>query len=127
MGGIGLALNNYENAGYSLIASAVLLTLATVFLGRGRMIVPSVLTVLGTAAYVYPIHVLHSIPHELVPKQAVEPLVMRIYPAVLVTILLSVMIVLNFFSDEQEKKREKKRLEKYDRNDRSLRDDEKIV
>ena len=127
MGGIGLALNNYEKAGYSLIASAVLLTAASALLGRGRMILPSVFTVLGTAAYIYPIKVLHSIPHELVPKQAVEPLAARIYPAVSVTVLLSVMIVLNFFSDEQEAKREKKRRENYEKNDRSLRDDEKIV
>ncbi len=127
MGGIGLALNNYQKAGYSLIASAAVLTLAIIFLRRGGMVIPSVLCAAGTALYIYPIRVLDSIPHTLIPKQNIEPLMQRIYPAVSVTVLLVIMIVFNYFSDEQINKREARRRAKYEREDRKLRNDEKII
>ena len=123
MGGIGFCMNGYEKVGISLFVSAALLTAAVVLAGFGKMIIPAVLCVFGTIAYIYPIRAVLAIPNTLIPKTATEPLAQRIYPTAAVSIAIVAMIVFNYFSESNIRRREQIRAEKQ----RALRDDEKII
>ena len=123
MGGIGFCMNGYEKVGISLFVSAFLLTAAVVLAGFGKMIIPAVLCVFGTIAYIYPIRAVLAIPNTLIPKTATEPLAQRIYPTAAVSIAIVAMIVFNYFSESNIRRREQIRAEKQ----RALRDDEKIL
>ena len=123
MGGIGFCMNGYEKVGISLFVSAFLLTAAVVLVGFGKMVLPGVLCVIGTAAYIYSIRAVLSIPNTLIPKTATEPLAQRIYPTAAVTAAIIAMILFNFFSESNIRRREQIRAEKQ----RALRDDEKIL
>ncbi|MBQ4312456.1 MAG: hypothetical protein II773_12795 [Oscillospiraceae bacterium] len=123
MGGIGFCMNGYEKVGISLFVSAALLTAAVVLTGFGKMIIPAVLCIFGTIAYIYPIRAVLAIPNTLIPKTATEPLAQRIYPTAAVSIAIVAMIVFNYFSESNIRRREQIRAEKQ----RDLRDDEKII
>lgn len=123
MGGIGFCMNGYEKVGISLFVSAALLTAAVVLTGFGKMIIPAVLCIFGTIAYIYPINAVLAIPNTLIPKTATEPLAQRIYPTAAVSVLIIAMIVFNYFSESNIRRREQIRAEKQ----RALRDDEKII
>ncbi|MBQ4226123.1 MAG: hypothetical protein II664_07405, partial [Oscillospiraceae bacterium] len=64
-----------------------------------------------------------AIPNTLIPKTATEPLAQRIYPTAAVSIAIVAMIVFNYFSESNIRRREQIRAEKQ----RALRDDEKII
>ncbi|MCI5750949.1 MAG: hypothetical protein MR038_00490 [Oscillospiraceae bacterium] len=127
MGGIGLCLNNYENAGIALFISTFFLTLAVIFMGKGRMVMPSVFNIIGSAGYIYAINILAAIPNEMIPKQYTEPLIWRIYPVISVTVLVLAAVIMNYFSPQQEAKREARKKAKYEAELRPLEDDEKIL
>ncbi len=127
MGGIALCLNGYENCGISLFVSTFFLLLAVVLLGKGRMILPSVMNIIGTAGYIYAIYILDSIPNEKVAKTEVAPLIGNIYPAAAVTVLVFITVFLNYFSPVREEKREARKKAIYEANERPLSKDEKII
>ncbi|MGN0691441.1 MAG: hypothetical protein ACI4K7_03735 [Oscillospiraceae bacterium] len=127
MGGIGLYMNNYENAGMALFISTFFLTLAVIFMGKGRMVIPSICNIIGSSGYIYAINVLAAIPNEKIPKQYTEPLIGRIYPVISVTVLVFAAVIMNYFSPCQEAKREARKKAKYNAELRPLKDDEKIL
>lgn len=127
LGGAGLYMNNYQNAGIGLFVSAVFLTASVCTLGKGRMMIPAILDIIGSAGYIYAISVLSAIPHEKIPKENVEPLIARIYPAIAVSVLIFVIVITNFFSPYQEAKRDAKRRAKWEAEQRPLSKDEKIL
>lgn len=120
-------MNNYANAGIGLFISVAFLTAGIALIGRGRMILPLIMNIIGTGGYVYAISVIGAIRHEKIPKEATEPLMARIYPAISVTVLLLVLIIMNYFSPYQEAKREAKRKARYEAVERPLTKDEKII
>lgn len=127
VGGIGFYINGYENVGTALFVSSFFLTLSVIFLGKGRMILPAVFDVIGTAGYAYAIKVILDIPHSKVAKQSTEMFAGRIYPAITVTVIVLIVVIMNYFSDIQKAKREARRKKKYDRTNRPLKKDEKIL
>lgn len=127
MGGIGLCMNKYENAGIALFVSSFFLTLAVIFMGNGRMIIPAIFNIIGSAGYIYAINILSAIPNEKIPKQYTEPLIGRIYPAISVTVFVFAAVVMNYFSPRQEAKREARKKAKYEAELRPLKDDEKLL
>ena len=114
MGGIGLMSNNYTDIGRALIISVVLLGSA-------------LLNIAGTVFYIYPISVLNGIPNATVPKESVEVLTSRIYPAIIVTVLLAIAVFADIFSYERSVKRSERKNAKLKEKNRSLKEDEKIV
>lgn len=127
MGGIGLYMNKYENAGIALFVSTFFLTIAVIFMGKGRMIIPFLFNIIGSAGYIYAINVLAAIPNERIPKQYTEPLIGRIYPVISVTVLVFAAVIMNYFSPQQEAKREARKKAKYSAELRPLKEDEKIL
>lgn len=120
-------MNKYENAGIGLFISTFFLTLAVIFMGKGRMIIPAVFNIIGSAGYIYAISILSAIPNEKIPKQYTEPLIGRIYPVISVTVLVFAAVVMNYFSPQQEAKREARKRAKYNAEHRPLEDSEKIL
>ena len=130
MGGIGLISNNYTEIGRALIISVILLSLSLIlaFFRNGYTNLGSVIfNIAGTFLYIYPIGVLNAIPNAQVPKESVEVLTSRIYPAISVTVLLALVIFADFFSYERSVKRSQRRQKKIQESTRALRDDEKII
>lgn len=120
-------INGYENAGIGLFVSTFFLTLSVLFLGKGRMVLPALFDIIGTAGYIYAIKIILAIPHTKVAKQSTEMFAGRIYPAISVTVLVLIVIIMNYFSPQQTAKREARRKKKYDRISRPLKNDEKII
>lgn len=130
MGGIGLIANNYIEIGRSLIISVILSALSLIlafFRNRYTNIGSVILNIAGTFFYIYPISVLNGIPNAQVPKESVEVLTSRIYPAASVTVLLALVIFADVFSDERSVQRSRRKQKKAEENSRALRDDEKII
>lgn len=127
VGGIGFYINGYENIGTALFVSSAALTLSVIFLGKGRMVLPAVFDIIGTAGYAYAIKLILEIPHSKVPKQSTEMFAGRVYPAITVSVLVLIVVIMNYFSDIQKDKREARRKKKYDKTNRPLKRNEKIL
>ena len=110
MGGIGLMSNNYTDIGRALIISVVLLGLSLLL-----------------AFFRNRISVLNGIPNATVPKESIEVLTSRIYPAIIVTVLLAIAVFADIFSYERSVKRAERKNAKLKEKNRSLKEDEKIV
>lgn len=126
-GGIALSLNNYENCGIALFISSLFLISGTVIAIFERVWLPAVFNIIGTVSYIYTVSEIYAIPNTLIPKTNTEPLAERHLLTVIVTILLAILTFLNFFSEKNTDKRAKKRQAKHDRENRKLKDSEKIV
>lgn len=130
LGGIALYSNDYQNAGMSLMISVGVLLAALIFafLRKGIWnLLSLVFNIAGTLLYIYPIGVLNAIPNSSVPRSSIEVLTSRIYPAVIVTILLLTAVFADYFSYDRTAERAKEKTEKLNERSRSLTDDEKIV
>ena len=129
-GGIAIYTNNYQSAGLRLILSVVMLLIALIaaFFRKGAFNLISVIfNIAGTVLYIYPIAVLNGIPNHVVPRSSIEIFTSRIYPTIIVTILLLTAVFADFFSYDRMAEREKKRREREKEKHRSLTDDEKII
>lgn len=134
MGGIAILIQDYSSSvvdysfcGTALLISSAFLIAATVLAAFQRVWLPAVLNIIGTGFYIYTVKTFYSIPNELIPKENTEPFAERHLLTVIVTVLLAVLIFLNFFSDKNVEKRNKKRAEKHEKNNRTLKDSEKIL
>lgn len=127
LGGVGLYQNEYEAAGIALFISTGLFFIGYLLLFADTVIIPIILDVLGTGFFIYPINVLLSISNEKIPKQYTEPLAQRIYPAIIISVLLLLGAIVNIFSPVKVKKREERKIKKYNEIQRPLKEDEKIV
>ena len=126
-GGIALLLNNYKNWGTALFISSLFLMSGTVIAIFEKVWLPIVFNIIGTVSYIYTVSEIYAIPNTLIPKIQTEPLAERHLLTIFVTVLLAVLTVLNFFSEKNINKRTQKRRDKHDRENRKLKDSEKIV
>lgn len=127
LGGAAFIMNGYEKCGIALFASTVLLIAALVFIKFKKSLVPLILTIFGSACYIYTLAVIEAIPNTKIPKEYTEALSAKHFPTIAVTVLLILLIIFNFFSEEAVQKRfEKRNLRKAEK-ERSLNDDEKIL
>ena len=135
MGAIAILIQDYTNSavgdysfcGTALLISSAFLITATILAAFQRVWLPAVLNIVGTGFYIYTVKTFYSIPNELIPKENTEPFAERHLMTVFVTVLLAILIFLNYFSEKNVEKRNKKRAEKHDKNNRRLNDDEKIL
>lgn len=127
LGGAAFIMNGYEKCGIALFASTVLLIAALVFIKFKKSLVPLILTILGSACYIYTLAVIEAIPNTKIPKEYTEALSAKHFPTIAVTVLLILLIIFNFFSEESVQKRYEKRMKRKAEKERSLNDDEKIL
>ncbi len=130
-GGISIIVVNYEkygDLGIALLISAFFLILGTILACFEKIWLPVVFNIIGTISYIYTVSNLYSIPNSSnKPKVQTEALAEKHLFTVIVTVLLAVLTILNIFTDKNVKKREKKRLEKYNKENRSLTNNEKLL
>lgn len=127
LGGFALIDQNYEKCGYALIISTVFLISSYIF-GFLKKIIPTVLlNIIGTIGYIYSIAQLNKIPNALVPRENIEKIIQNHIYTVSVTILLALLVFFNFMLDENINKRAERKLQKKDRLERALKNDEKIL
>lgn len=135
MGGIAIliqdytqsAVGDYSFCGKALLISSAFLIAAVVLAAFEKVWLPAAFNVIGTAFYIYTVKVFYSIPNELISKEYTEPFAERHLMTVIVTVLLAALTFLNVFTEKNSAKREKKRAEKYEKENRSLKDNEKIL
>lgn len=127
LGGAAFIMNGYEKCGIALFASTVLLVAALIFIKFKKTLVPLILTVIGSACYIYTLAVIEAIPNTKIPKEYTEALSAKHFPTIAVTVLLILLITFNFFSEEAVRKRLEKRNLRRAEKERSLNDDEKIL
>ena len=135
MGAIAILIQDYTNSavgdysfcGTALLISSAFLITATVLAVFEKVWLPAVMDIIGTGFYIYTVKTFYSIPNELIPKENTEPFAERHLMTVFVTVLLAILIFLNYFSEKNVEKRSKKLAEKHDKNNRRLNDDEKIL
>lgn len=117
----------FYKCGVALLISSAFLVVGTVFACFQKVWVPLIFNIIGTACYIYTVSGIYSIPNEMRPKADTEPLAERHLLTVFVTILLAILVFLNYFSEKNAEKRNKKRAAKYGRDNRKLSDNEKIL
>lgn len=133
MGGIALtvyvesASDIFRNCGICLWISSAFLIAATVLAAFQKVWLPAVFNIIGTSFYIYMVKTFYEIPDEIISKADTEPFAERHLLTVIVTVLLAILIFLNYFSEKNVEKRSKKRTEKHNKNDRPLKDNEKIL
>lgn len=120
-------MNGYEKCGIALFASTVLLVAALVFIKFKKSLIPLILTIFGSACYIYTLAVIEAIPNAKIPKEYTEALSAKHFPTISVTVLLILLIIFNFFREEAVQKRLEKRNTRKAERERSLNDDEKIL
>lgn len=128
-GGIGLILNEFEFSGTCFIISSVLLIAATVFACFEKIIVPTIMNIIGSGFYIYAISVLTLAKETAVSAKsaAIDNVLGNHYPSIIVTVLIFSLIFCNYFTAKNCEKRAKNKLEKYNKTERALTDDEKIM
>lgn len=127
LGGAAFIMNDYTICGIALFASTVLLIAALVFITYKKTLVPLILTIFGTACYIYTLAVICAIPNTKIPKEYTEVLLAKHYPTIAVTVLLILLIFFNFFSEEAIRVRAEKKKKRLEEKERSLNEDEKIL
>lgn len=130
MGGIAFIMNNYENCGISLIIAVAAFAIALIsafFRKPAANIISIVFNIIGTVFYIYPLGILNGIPNAKIPRESIEVLTSRIYPSVLVTVFLAMVIFADFFSYERSAKRAENRQRRIAEKQRALTDDERII
>lgn len=134
MGGIAILIQDFSNSavdysfcGTALLISSAFLIAATVLAAFQKVWLPAVLNIIGTGFYIYTVKTFYEIPNDLIPKTSTEPFAERHLLTAFVTVLLAVLIFLNYFSEKNTEKRNKRRAEKHDKNNRKLKDSEKIL
>lgn len=135
MGGIAIliqdytqsAVGDYSLCGKALLASSAFLIAAVVLAAFEKVWLPAVFNVIGSAFYIYTVKVFYSIPNELIAKEYTEPFAERHLLTVIVTVLLAALTFFNVFTEKNSAKREKKRAEKYEKENRDLKNNEKIL
>lgn len=127
LGGVAFIMNGYDKCGIALFISTVLLVAALVFIAFKKSLVPLILTVVGSGFYIYTLAVIEAIPNTKIPKEYTEALLAKHFPTISVTVLLILLIIFNFFSEEAIQKRVDKRNKKAAEKNRSLNENEKIL
>ncbi len=121
------AVGDYSFCGTALLISSAFLITATVLAAFQKVWLPALFNVIGTGFYIYTVKTFYSIPNELIPKENTQPFAERHLMTVFVTVLLAILIFLNYFPDKNVEKRNKKFAEKQNKNNRKLIDDAKIL
>lgn len=133
MGGIGFAFmvesadTTYRDCGICLFFSSAFLILGVILAAFEKIWLPAAFDIIGTVFYIITVKIIYAIPNTLRPKTVTEPLAERHLMTVIVTVLLAVLIFLNYFSEKNTAKREKRKAEKYRRENRGLDEGEKIL
>ena len=117
----------YAKCGQMLYISSVLLALAAVISLFKKWLIPTFLNIFGTAAYVYTLAKISSIPNEVVSSADVSKILMHHYPTIAVTVLLAALAVFTFFCPDAVNKRKLARDAKIAERERKLKDNERIV
>ncbi len=132
-GGIGLCFfveseqQTYTMCGISLFISSAFLIAALIIACFKRFWLPLIFNFIGTAFYIYTVAEIYAIPNTLIPKESTEPLAERHLLSVIVTLLLLILTILNFFDEKNVQKRISKQNLKDEKQNRALNEDEKIV
>lgn len=127
LGGAAFIMNGYDKCGFALFASTVLLVAALILIKFKKSLVPLILTIIGSACYIYTLAVIEAIPNTKIPKEYTEALSAKHFPTISVTVLLILLVIFNFFSEEAVQKRMEKRERARAEKERSLNDDERIL
>ena len=130
-GGVSIIVVNYDtygDLGIALLISSAFLILGTALACFEKIWLPIVFNIIGTLSYIYTVHGLYSIPDSSKrPKLKTEALADKHMFTVIVTLLLAALIIFNLFTEKNVKKRQDKKAKKFNKENRSLNDSEKIL
>lgn len=120
-------INLFNSMGTGLLLSSLFLILATVIAFFKKVWLPLIMNIIGSCFYIYTVSKLYSIPNSSLPKDYTEPLAERHLFTVIVTLLLIILIILNYFDESNVQKRIDAKNKKIEQNERKLKDEEKIL
>ncbi len=130
-GGISIIVVNFDTygkLGIALLISSILLILGTILACFEKVWLPIVFNIIGTISYIYTVTGIYAIPNSAKrPKIKTEALAEKHLLTIIVTVLLAALTIFNLFTEKNVRKREEKRLKKYNSESRSLKDNEKIL
>lgn len=130
MGGYALIINDYRVCGICLLASGGALAvslLLSVCKKLPAIILSAVFDIAGSALYIYPISVITAIPSTKISKAYTDVIAGRMYPAIIVTALIAVILLLDYLDPANAEKRAAKKQAKLMERTRSLEEHEKII
>lgn len=116
----------FNSMGTSLLLSSLFLITATIIALFKKILLPLILNVIGSAFYIYTVSELYAIPNTAIEKSRTEFLAERHMFTIIVTLLLLVLIIFNYFDETNVNKR-KKLKEKSAKDNRELTSEEKIL
>jgi hypothetical protein len=126
-GQVGLNMTDYGQGAIGLIIAAPLLLAAYIMVIFKMTFTPAIVTVLGSAGYLYTIAYLNSLAAGWMPGWVTDKIAQNHLPSIYASIFLLVLCVINYFLPEKMEKRRLRRDKKVSDENRALTEDEKIM
>lgn len=120
-------INLFNSMGIGLLFSSLFLIAAVVIAIFKKIAIPFIFNIIGSGFYIYTVSKLYAIPNTELPETVTEPLAERHLLTVIVTLLLTALVILNFFDESNVAKRINVKRRKVKQNERNLTSDEKIL
>jgi hypothetical protein len=127
LGAVGFNMADYGQGGYGLLVAAPLLLAAYIMTIFKMSFIPAIVTVFGSAGYLYTIWYLDSLAAGWMPGWATDKIAQNHMPCVFVSVFLLILCFINFFLPEKIERRRLRKAEKLTAENRDLTDDEKIT
>ncbi len=120
-------INLFNSMGTGLLLSSLFLIIANIIAFFKKVWIPLIMNLLGSGFYIYTVSKLYAIPNSSLSKEVTEPLAERHLLTVIVTLLLIVLVILNYYDKSNIQKRINSKNKKIEQNERTLTIDEKIL
>jgi len=117
----------FNSMGTGLLLSSLFLIIAVVIAFFKKMWIPLILNIIGSGFYIYTVSKLYAIPNTELPETVTEPLAERHLLTIIVTLLLIVLVILNYFDETNVTKRTNAKKKHIEQNERTLTSDEMIL
>jgi hypothetical protein len=127
LGAIGFNQTDYGQGSYGLLVAAPLLLAAYIMTIFKMTFTPAIVTVIGSAGYLYTIYYLNSLAAGWMPGWVTDRIAQNHLPSIYASIFLLVLCVINYFLPEKMEKRKLRRSKKFEAENRALTEDEKIM
>jgi hypothetical protein len=126
LGAVGFFQNentDFAQGAYGLLFAAPLLAIAYILTIFKLTFTPAIITLLGSAGYIYTLHYLNTLAEGWMPRWVTDNIASNHYPSIFVSVFILILCCLNYFLPEKIDKRRNRKKAKL----RGLREEEKIL
>lgn len=120
-------INMFNSMGICLLLSSLFLIVSTIIAFFKKVWIPLIFNIIGSGFYIYTVSKIYAIPNSAIAKSRTEFLAERHLLTIIVTLLLLILVILNYFDEKNVQKRMKAKAKKIEHLERALTHEEKIL